>query len=241
MKTAISFVIILSVHTASTFPRCDRPNGFTEALEHTYKMFKNILHDASSHGFSRAHVVPWETIRAKIYEKEPSVPLAPWKTDIEELIKDLHTIDHEWFGNKELQKDQKKWKEYELKNNDNKIKCKNYLENIDEKQIQSMKTTNEVTKEMKSLCKCLFSAPANIRPGYITTNNLVGSCIDPLTTSKPKENKVVECSDITDRSKSSAKKYGLHFRQYNNQYTNGGIATSDQLPKSRKSLSTTKC
>ena len=141
MKTAISFVIILSVHTASTFPQCDRPNGFTGALEHTYKMFKNFLHDASGHGFSRAHVVPWETIRAKIYEKEPSVPLAPWKTDIEELIKDLHTIDHEWFGNKELQKDQKIWEEYKLKNNDNKIKCKNYLENIDETQIQSMKTT----------------------------------------------------------------------------------------------------
>ena len=57
MVTAIFFVIILSVHTASTFPQCDRPKHFTRELERSYEMFKNILRDASSHGFSRARFV----------------------------------------------------------------------------------------------------------------------------------------------------------------------------------------
>ena len=98
-----------------------------------------------------------------------------------------------------------------MKRNDNKIKIKNYLEKIDETQIQSMKITNKMIQEMKGLRKCLFSAPAIIRRGYVIINNLVGSCIDPLTTSKSKEKEVVECSDITDSSKFIAKKYGLDF------------------------------
>lgn len=241
MKAAISFVIILSIHTALTFPQCDRPDSFTGALEKSYEIFKNILGYKNSRDFSRAHVVPWEKIKAKIFEMDPSVSFAPWKTEVTKLIEDLHDIDYEWFGNKELQKDQEEWVKYGFKNDNNKKRCEDYLERIDETQIQSIIIDGKIKGEMKSLCKCLFSAPANIRPGYETTNNLVGSCIDPLTISKPKSGKVIKCSDITDRSKSNAKKYGLHFRQYKNQYTGRGIATSDQLLKDAEELSTTQC
>ena len=118
-----------------------------------------------------------------------------------------------------------------MKNDGNKRKCEICLKEI----IQIMKTTNDVTQVMNDLCECLFSAPANIRPGYRITNNWVGSHIDPLTTSKPEEGEVIECSDITQNSKTIAKKYKLLFLQYNDQYTGGGIITSDQSPKAHKS------
>ena len=64
--------------------------------------------DAGPHKFDKAHVVLWTTIRAKISEKDPSASLDTGKTDIEELIQDLHPIDDKWFGNKELRKDLEK-------------------------------------------------------------------------------------------------------------------------------------
>ena len=225
MKTAISFVIILSVHTATTFPQCKRPKGFTRELRDSHKIFMEILgyEKADPYQFNKAHVVPWKTIGEKISGKTLDI----WKTNIEELIEDLHTIDDEWYGNKELRTIPEKRREYELKNDGNKRNCQNYLEKI--LQIQLMKTINDMTKEMKDLCKCLFSAPANIRPGYRVTNSLVGSYIDPLTTSRPGENKVVMCSDITQNSKTLAKKYDIDFLQLD-----GGIVTSDQLRNTPK-------
>ena len=96
-----------------------------------------------------------------------------------------------------------------------------------------MKTTNDKTKEMKSLCKCLFSVPANV--SYRVSKILVGSYIDPLTTSKPEEEEDIACSNITQISKTLSKKRKLFFLQYSHQYTGGGIVTSDQSPKSQKS------
>ena len=71
-----------------------------------------------------------------------------------------------------------------------------------------MKTTNDMTKEIKSLCKCLFSAPANIKPGY--RKFLVRSYFDPLTTSKPEEEEDIVCSDITQISKKN-----INYFSYN--------------------------
>ena len=106
-----------------------------------------------------------------------------------------------------------------------------------------MKATNKPTQIMNDPCKCLFSAPANIRPGYKITNNLLGSFFDLLTTSKPTKNKVVKCNNITERSKTIAEEYKLPFLQDKKQYRDEGIVTSDQLPKvsPRISLSQIKC
>ena len=184
-----------------------------------------------SHNFNRAHVVPWEKIKAKIYAKDPSVSYSHWTNDVDFLIKDLHVIDPEWFGNKKLQGSPQELAEYQRRNDANKRNCRGDLGKIDTTQIHQMQTTNQPTQEINDLCKCLFSAPANIRPGYKVTNNLVGSYFDPLTTSKPTKNDVVTCNDITTRSKTIAKSYELHFLEYEKQYRGGGIVTSDQAPK----------
>ena len=245
MKSAISFVIILAVHTAYCFPRCQRPPSFTEELKASYAMFINILGYVGSHDFNKAHVVPWLTIKREIYAQDPLFSYTLWTTEVKKLIDDLHSIDYGWFGNKKLQEAPQKWSEYILKNKRNKRKCEKYLEMIGRKQIRKMKKTNKPTKTMKDLCKCLFSAPAIIRPGYRVTNDLVRSHIDPLTTSKPGREEVIKCSDITERSKTVAKKYNLRFLQYNSHYASGGIATSDQSPKAKelllKPFSTTQC
>ena len=245
MKTEIFFVIILSVDIVSTFPQCPRPPDFTRELKDSYAMFMNILGYVGSRNFDKAHVVPWQTMKRKIYEQDPSVSLPLWTAEVRKLIDNLHFIDNEWFGNKKLQETPRKWREYYEKNKSNKRKCEEYLGKIDRTQIQRMKATNVATRAMRDLCQCIFSAPANIKPGYRDTNNFVGSHIDPLTTSKPEEDEVIECSDITERSKTIAREYDLLFQQYNDQYTGGGIVSSDQLPKARESppkpFSTTQC
>ena len=237
------FVIILSIHTASTFPQCSRPKGFTRELQGSYATFMNILGYKGRRDFSKAHVVPWKTIKAKIYAQDPSVSLLDWTAEVNNLIQNLHYIDDEWFGNKKLQVSSEKWGKYIRRNGANGRKCTEHLGKIDRAQINEMEATNKPTQIMNDLCKCLFSAPANIRPGYKITNNLLGSFFDPLTTSKPTKTKVVKCNDITERSMTIAKKYKLPFLQYKKQYGGGGIVTSDQLPKvwSRISLSQIKC
>ena len=77
IKTAISFVIILSLHTAPTFPQCDCPKDFTGELQDSYAIFMNASNykDAGPHKFDKAHIVLWTTTRAKISEKDPSVSL----------------------------------------------------------------------------------------------------------------------------------------------------------------------
>ena len=245
MKTTMFFVVILSIHTASTFPQCGRPRSFTGELQYSYAILMNILGytGTGSHKFNRAHVVPWEKIKEKVYAKDPSVSYSRWTNDVDFLIQDLHVIDPEWFGNKKLQGSPQERVKYRRRNDANKRNCKGDLGKIDRTQIHQMQTTNKPTQEMNDLCKCLFSAPANIRPGYKVTNNLVGSYFDPLTTSKPTKNDVVTCNDITRRSKTIAKNYKLRFLQYKRQYRGEGIVTSDQAPKvtSRKLLLKTKC
>ena len=231
MKAAITFLIILSIHTASTFPRCGRPRFFTGELERSFKLFMDVLGYKPRRDFNRAHVVPWEAINKNFFEKDPSFSLFIWTAKVDDLIHDLHFIDDEWFGNKILQNAPQEWAKYISQNNNNEKKCKGYLGKIDESQIQQIVATNKLTKKMNDLCRCLFSAPANIRPGYIATNNLIGSFFDPLTTSKPTKNKVIKCNDITGRSQELAKKYNLFSLQYKRQYRGGGIATSDQSPK----------
>ena len=183
--------------------------------------------------------------KRKLYAKDPSVSLTLWTDKVNKLIADLHIVDVKWFGNEELKDATRKWKEYKGKNDANMRNCNEYLGKINEKQIQIMKTTNNPAREMNDLCQCIFSAPANIRPGYKATNDLVGSHIDPLTTSKPKQGEVIECSDITDISKAIAKEYNLVFLQYNDEYAGGGIVSSDQSPKARelppKPFSETPC
>ena len=243
MKTTMFFVIILSIHTASAFPQCSRPQRITGELKYSYAMFMNILGYKGRRDFSKAHVVPWKTIKAKICAQDPSVSPFVWTAEVNNLIQDLHSIDDEWFGNKKLQGSSEKWGEYIRRNDANERKCTEHLGKIDRAQINEMETTNKPTQKMNDLCKCLFSAPANIRPGYKITKNLLGSFFDPLTTSKPTKNKVVKCNDVTERSKTIAKEYKLPFLQYKKQYGGGGIVTSDQLPKvsSRISLSQIKC
>ena len=82
-----------------------------------------------------------------------------------------------------------------------------------------MNTNNNLTLVMKDLRQCIFSAPANIKPGYKVTNNIVGNHIDPLNTSKPKQDEMIE---------SIANKCGLFFLQYNNQYAGRGVVSLDQ-------------
>ena len=91
-----------------------------------------------------------------------------------------------------------------------------------------MNTNNNLTLVMKDLRQCIFSAPANIKPGYKVTNNIVGNHIDPLNTSKPKQDEMIECGDITERSKTIANKCGLFFLQYNNEYAGRGVVSLDQ-------------
>ena len=205
----------------------------------------NILGYLDSHNVDKAHIVPWQTIKRKIYERDPSDSLPLWSAEVRKLIDNLHLIDNRWFGNKKLQEAPRKWKEYYENNKENKRKCEQYLEKIDKTQIQRMKTTNAATRAMRDLCQCIFSAPANIKPGYKDTNNFIGSYIDPLTTSKPKQDEVIECSDITERSTAIAEEYNLLFLKYNDHYAGGGIVSSDQLPKVRESptepFSRTQC
>ena len=204
----------------------------------------NVLDYArvGSNYFNKTHVVPSNTIKAKIYEKNLSVSFASWKTKVEDLIEDLHLIDDEWFGNKEFPRKPQQQRTFRLINNDNKINYESYLEKINRKQILKMKSINRPSQEMKDLCQCLFNAPANIKPGYKVTNNLIGSHIDPLTTSKSEKEKVRKCSDITKKSKTIAEKYKLLFLRYSNQYA--GI-TSDQVAKAQNApptpFSTTHC
>ena len=79
MKSSGPFVIILSVHTASTFPQRDRWNDFTRELTDSYIIFMNVsdYKDAGCRLFNKACVIQWKTIRAKISEKDPSVSLDP--------------------------------------------------------------------------------------------------------------------------------------------------------------------
>lgn len=238
-------MIILSVYTASAFPECPRPPSYTRELDDSYALHMNILGYVGSTNFNKAHVVPWKTINRNIHALNPSVSLSSWTLKVGELIDDLHIIDHEWFGNKKLQEAPRKWGQYTANNNENVKNCKEYLIKIDRKEIRKMNTNNSPTLVMKNLCQCIFSAPANIKPGYKATNNIVGNHIDPLTTSKPKQEGVIECSDITERSKNIANKYGLFFLQYNNQYAGGGIVSSDQSQKVQewpsKPFSTIQC
>lgn len=140
--------------------------------------------------FNKAHVVPWEAINKNFFEKDPSFSLFIQTAKVDDLIHDLHFIDDEWFGNKILQNAPQECAKYISQNNNNEKKCKGYLGKIDESQIQQIVATNQLTKKMNDLCRCLFSAPANIRPGYNATNNLIGSFFDPLTTSKPTKTKL---------------------------------------------------
>ena len=114
MKNAISFVIILLVHTASASCQRDRPAEFTEELTRSYEILIDCKDFKNKDQFNKAYVVPWKTIRAKIQENNPSVPLVAWGTDIKNLIEDLHTTDHQWFGNKKLKENSIEWGKYEL-------------------------------------------------------------------------------------------------------------------------------
>ena len=104
MKTMISFVIILSVYTASTFSESCRPSSFTRKLDDSYALHVNILGYVGSSNFNKDHIGPWQTIRRNIYALDPSVSLSCWTLKVGELIvDDLRIIDDEWFGNEKLQ------------------------------------------------------------------------------------------------------------------------------------------
>lgn len=178
--------------------------------------------------YSKAHIVPADMMRTMICGQfsnfNVSGQIGEWKKEVGKLITELHTIDPEWKDVSTLKKDNS-WPDFEEENKDNERWCRRMLSNFTDGDKRSEEM---IAKDLSNLFQCVNSAPANLRVGYTSTNNVISDDLDPLLKYPVNDTKIVTVSHLTTKSrkyqKAYGEKYGLQYKTYND----GGIMTSDQ-------------
>ncbi|XP_057296684.1 uncharacterized protein LOC130625602 [Hydractinia symbiolongicarpus] len=177
--------------------------------------------------YNKAHILPWTFIRTKVCGEfneqvnertKTERDLKNWKTIVQRFNVALHTIDTQWVDYGKM--DRKEKAAYEKANGMNQEKCKQLIN-----QVQLRRKSNTaIVAGVVAVAECMNSSPANLRPGFATTNREIADNLDPMLRRTVANGVAIRESDLTTMSKRLHQKYGLAYPTYRNR----GIMSSDQ-------------